>query len=402
MPHRSILVAVALLATCCLIVFAKEPDSPLKLWKLIVLNRHGHRAPNPPYWSMCPNDAYNRKNYDVLPEDLTGIGMMEEFRFGQFLRSTYGDLIGLTYDRERFYMRTVGVPRCIQSGMAIAEGLFPAGFGPRGFLPGRPQLVTVFSDLDMHEYLIDDTPCWGQSGKDQKDWYRDYFPRYMAEPVIRKSIDDLIKICGAKYPQTDDDMALFVKIVVDGVVFNHDFGLEVLHGKVSKELMFNLRNISIRFLRGRLYETDTQKTYGVMDFPNQLIHAAGAPFTEAAFDDFMHPLQPVQVFVAHREELYGYDSFFGIKTLVDGLPPGELPVASSYLFEILRQEDKTSNRTQTYIKTTLWTPVNGEYSVAVPGCRSPRLCTVEELSELVAKRTARTGTWRKICNYPIV
>ena len=392
-----VVVVAALLALLC----AAKKEAPLKLTKLVVLNRHGHRAPNGPYWTACPNDAYNLKKYDVDVEDLSGLGMAEEFQFGKFIRTKYSSFIGETYNREDFFLRAVGVPRCIQSAMALAQGVFPNGFGPQGWLPGRPQFVSIFSDLDMHEYMLDDTPCWARSAQDQKEWYSKYFALYMADPTVHGAINELIKFCGAAYPATDDEMALFVKLVVDGVVFNHDYGLQVLNGNVNNKLMFELRNISIQFLLGRLFDTDLQKTYGPMDFPNQLLYTAQNKYTARAYDDFMHPLQKVQVFVGHREELYGFAEFFGIKIQVEGLPFRELPVSSSFIFEILTQ-DVENGQNKTFIKSTLWTPTNGEYSLAIPGCSSPRLCTVEELEFLVNQRNARTGTWRKICNYATV
>ena len=391
---------VSFLLMSALVVCATE--EPLKLWRLLVLNRHGHRTPNHPYWALCPNDAYNSARYDVQAEDLSGLGMQEEFEFGKYMRAKFGEFIGQPFDREKVYIRAVGVARCIQSANAIAQGIFPDGFGPQGWLPGRPQFVPVFSDLDEHEYLIDDSQCWSKSLQDQIRWYKDYFDEYMKDPQTAAAVDEVIELCGAQRPADNAKMAVFVKIAVDGIVFNHDYGLTVLRGNVSPQLRASLRNLSMRFLHGRLLTTDEQKTYMSMDFPNQLYNFASTQVEPVKFRDNLRPMQKTQIYVGHREELYALADFFGFHVAVKDLAPEEVPVAASYIFEIFHQWDRVAQRNQTYVKTTLWTPKSGEYSIAIPGCASPRLCKVEELGKIIQKRNYRTGTWREICRVKLV
>ncbi len=372
-------------------------DEPLILSEVLVLNRHGHRAPNAPYWSMCPNDAYNKKKYDVLPEDLSGLGMEEEFQFGKYLRQRYNGFVSPVYNRDETFIRAVGVSRCVQSAMAIGQGLYPDGFGPGGWLPGRPQYVPIFSDIDDHEYLIDNSMCWTKSLDDQTRWYKTHFDEYMADPITKAAIDEVIELCGATRPVDNGKMALFVKIVVDGIIFNSDYGLSVLGGKVTPSLMAELRNISIRFLLGRLETTQEQKTYMAMEFPHQLLMLANQRKDPRNYKSTLHPVQKMQIYVGHREELYGLAEYLGFQVNVKGLAPSELPVAATYIFEIFRQWNPVRNLNDTFVKTTLWTLQTGEYSIAIPGCESPRLCKEEELAKIIKKRESRTGSWREIC-----
>jgi hypothetical protein len=285
----------------------------------------------------------------------------------------------------------------VQSAIAIGQGLYPDGFGPSGWLPGRPQYVPVFSDLDEHEDLIDDSKCWANSVADQKRWYKNHFEEYMSDPITAAAINEVIELCGATRPTDNGKMAIFVKIVVDGIIFNSDYGLTVLNGKVTPKLMAELRNISIRFLLGRLETTEEQKTYMPMDFPHQLLLMASQRTDVTRFNSFLHPLQKFQVYVGHREELYGLAEFFGMTVNVKGLAPSELPVAATYIFDIYRQWNPTRGVNVTFVKTSLWTLNAGEYSMAIPGCESPRLCTSEDLARIIAKRESRTGSWWDIC-----
>jgi len=405
-PIRCIAIAVAILISALVLCSGMvegggskflEDSGRLELVKLIVLNRHGHRAPNPPYWSMCPNDLGNKAKYNVNMEDLTGLGMQEEFDFGVWLRHRYHDFIGIRFNRTQHFIRAVGEPRILQSAMAVAQGMFPDGFGPAGFLPARPQFVPIFSDMDTHEYLLDDVPCFRRATADSQRWVDSQMDTFAADPSISEPIKKLQELCGPIMgPQPT--VSTYIKTVVDGVIFNSDYGLTVLGGQVNSKMMYQLRNISIQMLLNRLYSTDAQQTYTSMDYPETLLGAfdkAKYSISQMDVDDFEHPFQKVEVFVCHREALYAFAKFFGFDFDIATLPRMEVPVSTALIFELLR--DKATDTY--YVRTNVYTPFNGKYTIAYPGCKSPRLCKLTELHGIFDKRVNRTGAWRQLCNY---
>ncbi|KPI87011.1 putative acid phosphatase [Leptomonas seymouri] len=374
----------------------------LVLTKLVVLNRHGHRAPNAPYWQMCPNDAFNRKRYDVMAEDLSGLGMQEEYHFGQYIHGTYRNFIGDKFNRSLHYFRAVGEPRILQSAMAVAQGIFPDGFGPGGFLPSRPQFVPIFSDMDTHEYLLDDVPCFRRAEKDSHRWLNASYPLFLKDPYNSKVIASMKKLCGA-YNGTAKGYA-YIKTIADGLTFNTDLGLNVLNGKLTPRMLFDIRNVSLQLLMQRLYNTDEQQTYTVVDLPRSVLqvfnhtHIGDSP---AQLNDFYDTRQESNFYFVHREALYAFAQFFGFQYNVAGLPPGEVPVAASLIMEKLMplRDQYSHDEKKIYIRITLWTPYKGSYSIPISKCRIPELCELRELRNIYDERVKRTGTWEALCNY---
>lgn len=376
-------------------------ESKLVLTKLIVINRHGHRAPNAPYWKMCPKDIRNKKRYDVNPEDLTGMGMEEEYNLGQYLRNNFRSFIGDRFNRTLHHFRAVGEPRILQSAMAVAQGVFPDGFGPGGFLPSRPQFVPIFSDMDTHEYLLDDVPCFRRAENDSRRWINDHFPAFVADPNVAEVLQKLKSLCG-NYTGSAATYA-YVKTIADGMTFNSDFGMKVVKGKVSKDTIFQVRNVSLQLLMQRLYNTDEQQTYTAVDLPRTLLQILNHTHVGEGvqLNDFRNTRQESNFFFVHREAMYALAQFFGFQYYVPGLPPGEVPVAATLIIEKLmpRKDQHSHDESKVFIRTTLWTPNNGQHTVPIPYCRIPELCEMKELREAYDKRIARTGTWEQLCNY---
>ncbi|CAM44020.1 putative acid phosphatase [Leishmania braziliensis MHOM/BR/75/M2904] len=376
-------------------------ESKLVLTKLVVLNRHGHRAPNAPFWKMCPNDIKSRKRYDVGAEDLTGLGMEEEYNFGQFLRDTYRDFIGNKFNRTLHYLRAVGEPRILQSAMAVAQGIFPDGFGPGGYLPSRPQFVPIFSDMDTHEYLLDNVPCFRRAENDSHQWVDKHFKDFINDPSTSRVLSMIKKVCG-EYTGKAGAYA-YIKTVADGLTFNSDFGLKVAKGKLAPQMLFSIRNISLQLLMQRLYGTDEQQTYMAADLPRSILQTLSHTHlgeTPEQLNDFTDTRQESTFYFMHREALYALAQFFGFQYSVPGLPPGEVPVATSIIMEKLAlHRDQDSHNASTYVRMTLWTPYNGIYTIPIPTCRIPELCELKELRHIYNTRVERTGTWEQLCHY---
>lgn len=376
--------------------------SNLVLTKLIVVNRHGHRAPNEAYWKMCPNDIKSLRRYNVDYEDLSALGMQEEYNFGAYMRNKYRDFLGDRFNRSLHYFRAVGETRILQSAMAVAQGMFPDGFGPGGYLPTRPQFVPIFSDMDTHEYLLDDVPCFRRAEADSARWIAENFAAFAADPYVNSTVTKMKEICGP-YNGTAPEYA-YVKTVADGMIFNSEFGKKVCGGRLTPELLLRIRNVSVQLLFQRLYNTDEQQTYTVVDLPYNILRllnhthlAAGIP----QINDFRDTRHESTFFFVHRESLYALAQFFGFQYRIAGLPQGEVPVASSLIIEkLMPEKDQYSHDdTKIYVRLSLWTPYDGTHTVPVPACRIPELCEVAELRAIYDTRNARTGDWMTLCNY---
>eukprot|EP00796_Vickermania_ingenoplastis_P005166 gene5166-3714_t len=378
-------------------------NSNLVLTKLIVINRHGHRAPNAPYWKMCPNDASNKKRYDVAAEDLSGLGMQEEYEFGQFIRGRYRTFLGDRFNRTLHYFRAVGEPRILQSAMAVAQGIFPDGFGPAGFLPSRPQFVPIFSDMDTHEYLLDDVPCFRRAERDSREWIRDKYDDFLEDPNVKETVSRMRELCGttSAYQNT----FAYIKTVADGLVFNSDLELNVCGGKLSPDLLYQARNVSLRLLMDRLYNTDEQQTYTVVDLPRNMLTALNHTHLGEGtqVNDFLDTRQESTFYFVHRESLYALAQFFGFQYRVPGLPPGDLPVASSLIIEKLMpvNDQFSHDDSKSYVRLTMRTPKNGMFTIPVPGCRIPLLCELRELIDIYNARIKRTGSWEQLCDFKV-
>lgn len=378
-------------------------ESKLVLTKLIVINRHGHRSPNAAYWDFCPNDLANKPKYDVNAEDLTGLGMQEEYGFGQFLRHRYFKFLGDKFNRSYHYFRAVGEPRILESAMVVSQGLFPDGFGPTGFLPSRPQFVPIFSDMDTHEYLLDDVPCFRRAEEDSKAWIQHNFPRFILDPQVKRTVDRMHDLCGP--PKQNVSEYAYIKTVADGMTFNADMNLPVCDGKLTPEDLFEIRRVSLRLLMERLYNTDEQQTYTVVDLPRAFLKALNHTRIGEGLqiDDYLNTRQEAHFYFVHRETLYALAQFFGFEYNIPGLPHGEVPVASSLIIEKLMpaKDQFTHSLNKIYVRFLLWTPGTHVLNIPIPQCRIPALCELDELMDIYKKRVERTGSWEELCNFTV-
>ncbi|RNF26576.1 putative acid phosphatase [Trypanosoma conorhini] len=377
-------------------------ENELVLTKLFAINRHGHRAPNAPYWDFCPKDLKNRRKYDVQSEDLTGLGMKEEYELGQYIRRKYASFIGNRFNRTLHFFRAVGEPRILQSSVAVAQGIFPDGFGPGAFLPNRPQFVPVFSDMDTHEYLLDDVPCFRRAERDVEQWVNKSLAQFVADENVANVLSYIKHVCG-KPTKEPPSLYAYIKTVADGMIFNADYGMKVCGGRVAPDMLFRIRNVSMQLLLARLYNTDEQQTYTAVDLPHRLIRMLEEIHlpSEKQMNDFVHTRQESIFYFLHREGLYAFAEFFGFTYNVPHLPRSELPVASTLIIEKLQPKKllRLGKKGPVYVKIILKTPYDGTSTVEVPQCKVPQLCQVHELRRIYDQRVARTGSWEKLCNY---
>jgi hypothetical protein len=369
--------------------------------KVVVLNRHGHRAPNAPFWNICPKDEPFRDKFGVAPEDLTRVGFDEEFRFGEYLRNMYPDLLGSDYNRSMHFFQACGEPRTLQSALAITSGAFPTTKKtPSRRLPHHPNLVPIYGSNQNREYLLNDVPC-----KNATEAAVSQFLANGARDIWRKHkplMKHIMKHCGTtKAAQESLSLDLIVKILVDGLIFEHDFGLDPIQGHLTKKEFEQLRNVSQEFLFGKFYGTDEQQTYAAAEFPHFLVKTldmmSGNAVKDTWNDNQLLAIRtPLNVFVAHREMIYGVSFFYDFRYYAKGMAVGEVPSGTSLIFEYLKHKMTG----EVYIRVKMWTPNDDEVRVTSPRCKHGSLCSYSEFTSAYYQRVERTGRWDVLCKFP--
>eukprot|EP00758_Cryptobia_borreli_P010332 Tbor_TRINITY_DN5559_c1_g1::TRINITY_DN5559_c1_g1_i1::g.13197::m.13197 len=400
---QHLLLFISLLWVNIISVAAKKGD----LIQLTLLNRHGHRAPNLPYWTYCPNDNTSKVDFRVDAGGLTDKGFQEEYEFGQFLQKTYGDFYGRQYDSASHYVRAVGQPRTIQSAMSVTEGAFPTEYGRAGLKKFRGQFVPIFQDLLGDEHLVSDSVCKVASHNAAQDWMRKKGNKLIKDHDIMERV---YALCGTpKKIQKHGDISDVLKDITDAFVFARAVGIRTPGDNLSESEMWELRKLSNTILQGRLYGSEEEKTFMAVDFPLYVIHKfflqikdPGAVIGLPDFVDTWNTYEKLSLFVGHREALYAVSHFFGIEIILPGFAPFEIPTASTLLFGLYNTTHTNDTKPSYSVRVTLWAPGLGERTLRVKRhCRSPHLCTLEEFSNIHLNRNKKTGKWRQLCNYRV-
>ena len=168
-----------------------------KLLTVQMLSRHGIRAPKASLTSVCP--AYNNwDNYDVEPEALTGLGMMNMYKLGNDVRNRYiveNNFLPKTYQYRNIYVRSSDSPRCMQSASAFGSGIYPDGTGPKQYLPNRPTIVPVHTEREADDALLDSRKghCKKKVKQDSKVWSRKHGRHLFLENL--DLVDAISELC---------------------------------------------------------------------------------------------------------------------------------------------------------------------------------------------------------------
>ncbi|EPY29970.1 acid phosphatase [Angomonas deanei] len=257
--------------------------------------------------------------------------------------------------------------------------------------------------MDTHEYLLDDVPCFRRAEADSRRWIEKQWGNFSTQPQNAAVMKTIERVCGN---YSGEHGYKYLKTIADGMTFNTDMGLKVGKGKdtLGAKDIIGIRNLSYQLLFQRLYNTDEQQTYTVVDLPRtilQLFNHTHIAANSSQINDFRDTRHESSFFFVHRESLYALAQFFGWRYEVPGLPPGEVPVAASLIIEkLMPKEDQYSHdEGNVYLRFSLWTPNNGRITVPLSKCRIPELCELKEVRKIYDDRIARTGSWETLCDY---
>jgi len=260
--------------------------------------------------------------------------------------------------------------------------------------------VPVYSANQGSEYFLNDIPCKDRTNTDVRAFLRGDGARVYEEN--QKLIERVFDLCGTtKAAAASVSTDMLIKLVVDGIIFEHDFGITPLGGRLSDKEFAQLRNLSNAFLFGKLYGTDEQRTFTAAEFPHFMVkhfdYLSGRPLHNTWRDNQPQAIRtPLNIFVVHREEIYGLAFFFDWRYSAKGMAPGEVPAGTSFVFEYLRHR-KTK---RLFLRTKMWNPREGEIPVTGPNCKLPHMCSEEEFARIYDTRVKRTGRWDTLCQFP--
>ncbi|KAA8494721.1 Prostatic acid phosphatase [Porphyridium purpureum] len=148
---------------------SKSYQAPGKLIASLVVSRHGDRSPqmNAPAYAAGDRRTFLNKfpidtsKWPVDYGQLTPLGMKQAYHLGSFLRSRYVEgasnnrILDDRYDHVETHARSTDVDRTIVTAMAILNGLYPHGTGPKDGVPGRLELIPVHTVTYKLDALLD-------------------------------------------------------------------------------------------------------------------------------------------------------------------------------------------------------------------------------------------------------
>lgn len=390
------------------------PESGLR--RVVVLMRHGNRAPNVQLWELCaPLAEEVFPQFGVSPESLTRVGMAEAREGGRFVRQRYGNFLpqgAFLYDGT-YAFNAEAASRNVVSAEAFAEGMFPEGTGLRGYLPERPNLVPVLTseagaDVMKDELLNEDGPCWSTFVKDMDAWNgdheRDFYQKH------ESLFEEVSKVCefplkpGLVAEGKQQSLLWAAKIVSDAFTFVKNEGLNTtLHGRLGPMTIKRLHEVVAVAVNDWYFGRPHQLTYWTGDFIPETLKLAHLPLPD--------PHKKFQLLLNHRELLYATAHQLGIPIAFPGAPPDTLTTSSSLIIEVYdagvrllfwSPSQPSLEEKARYAAEGL--PVVDLYGIGtllparMQGCPDRGLCPLEELVRAHLDHVRQTGAWFEICN----
>jgi len=386
------------------------------LRRVVVLARHGNRAPNPEIQTLCPNYMKTLEGFGVAPAALSRVGMSENEENGLFMRKRYAKFLPdgpYPYDGT-FSFFSERVERNVVSTEVFARGMFPLGTGIEGFDPHNPNIIPISTTQDGADVIMNcprDGPCQRALGKDKKKWEEEH-----AEKAYKQNkavIDKVSKACGFElkpglvYENKTKGLVWALKNVMDGFSFAENEGLDAtMGGRISKETIHEFHEAVEVMVQDMNFGKDHQLTYWAGDFIPTVLELARLPL--------LRPVNKFHLFLNHRELLYAVATLWGINIHFPGSPEGSLPSGSSLVMEVYDEglrlffwapSKPTWELKSQYLKELLpmrYLFADGTmYPTQPEGCGYGKICPVDTLANTFVKWVQRTGTYVDICDVPL-
>jgi len=429
-----------------LLVVSLVPSSS-ELVRVIVVARHGNRAPNPQVPQVCPKvmplaEQFHLPIHSKQRAALSDVGVCENWEAGNFLREEYkqelyGSQDKMYKDDGSFFAFSERMNRNVMSMEALLEGLWPEGTGEKQFLKSRRNLVPFLTSSPFHDTLINtprDGPCKDRYRADTKAW-----DKANSETVMEKNkvlLEKFGKACGFDFLTSEETISkpfpwaikaaadAFNMALNEGIDIGKDFDLDVVKetiamaSGVTNELRFGEKH-KVTYWLGRFVK---DALFANMEDPagrnKQMLETVGQALKskfpwQPSPDEEWRELKML-VFLNHRELMMSLSFLFGYESLLQT----PLKAGSMIIYELHEEEgDK-------FIVTKAWNPTQPSFeakhaaleagtglmdlyshgtveTIKVGACDNQERCTLQQLGNAYTKWTEETGSWKELCGQEI-
>lgn len=385
------------------------------LKRILVLARHGNRAPNPPIGVLCPNFAKHvLPGFEVAPAALSRVGMAENEENGVFIRNRYKDFLPdgpFNYDGTwTFFAERMS--RNVVSTQCFARGIFPPGTGLEGFAKEKPNLVPISTTQDGADIVINcpgNGPCVNALKADIAKWVLENGDSlYNQHKALMQNVS---KACG--YDMVPGQIVVegknrsitwAAKIVMDAFTFGLNEGLDAtMGGRISLETISEFKNKIEDIVHQQNFGKPHQLTYWAGDFIPTMLQLARFPLPDE--------VNKFHLFLNHRELMYAVAKLWKIPIQFPGSEPDSIPSGASLIMEVYEEglrlffwmpsrpsaEDKAKHFKEDKPINKLY-PGGTLIPVEPQGCVLGHLCPLDVLALHFVQHVRKTGTYVDICN----
>ncbi|KAM3922452.1 LOW QUALITY PROTEIN: testicular acid phosphatase homolog [Leptodactylus fuscus] len=337
---------------------------------VVVVYRHGDRSPIDTY----PTDPYKDTVWNNGLQQLTQVGIRQQYELGQYLRMRYKHFLSPSYRKEEIYVRSTDYDRTLMSAQANLAGLYP----PNGTQQWHPDFP--WQPIPVHTVPVSQDRLLKFPSKDCPRFYE-----LMKETIQLEEYKD-------KMNEWKD----FIARIGNYTGYNLDQTVPRRVWKVYDTLFcqkshnFSLPAWATVGVLNTLEEIMAFDIKAHMSFykPKEKARLTGGILVDAVLRNFTEaikrssPLKMV-MYSAHDSTILALQGALGVYS---GIHP---PYASCHIFEFYKESDGGYSVGMYYRNESNKEP----YELLLPGCTSP--CPLGLFSQLMAPVIPQN--WWKEC-----
>lgn len=354
-----------LLSSLLLLVFSCTRilgDSSLRLDNLtfvVVVYRHGDRSPIDTY----PTDSYKDTVWVNGLQQLTQVGIRQQYELGQYLRTRYEHFLSPSYRKDEIYVRSTDYDRTLMSAQANLAGLYP----PNGTQQWHPDIP--WQPIPVHTVPVSQDRLLKFPSKDCPRFFEliketIQLPEYQNRMTAWK--DFIGRIANYTGYNVDQTVLRRVWKVYDTLFCqkSHNFSLPAW---ATPDVLNTLEEITAFDIKAHM----------ALHKPKEKARLTGGILVDAVLQNFTtaikkaSPLKMV-MYSAHDSTILALHGALGVYS---GIHP---PYASCHIFEFYKESDGSYSVGMYYRNESNKDP----YEIVLPGCTSP--CPLRLFSQLIS------------------